>query len=122
MLDRHMGIAALAGVILGAASALLFVVAPVAGLGAGAQAVQIENFTFAPERIVVAPGTTVTWLNEDDIPHTVAATDRSFKSKVLDTDDSFSFTFARPGTFEYFCSLHPYMKATIVVAAGAENR
>ena len=79
--------------------------------------VKIDNFTFSPARLVVKAGTTVVWENVDDIPHTVAATDRSFKSKALDTNDKFSFTFTTPGTFEYFCSLHPHMKATLVVEA-----
>jgi plastocyanin len=81
--------------------------------------VKIDNFTFAPERLTVKAGTTVKWLNEDDIPHTVASSTRAFKSKALDTDDSFAFTFTTPGTYEYFCSLHPHMKATIVVEAGS---
>ena len=82
----------------------------------------IDNFTFAPARLTVPVGTTVTWLNEDDIPHTVAATNRQFKSKALDTDDSFAFTFTVPGTYEYFCSLHPHMTGTVVVVPeGAAN-
>jgi len=81
--------------------------------------VKIDNFTFAPALLTVKTGTTVRWLNEDDIPHTVASSTRAFKSKALDTDDSFSFTFGAPGTYEYFCSLHPHMKATIVVEAGS---
>ena len=68
---------------------------------------KIDNFTFEPARLTVKAGTTVTWRNEDDIPHTVTSTARLFKSKALDTDDSFSFTFTEPGTYEYFCSLHP---------------
>ena len=76
---------------------------------------KIDNFTFAPQRLTVKPGTTVTWINEDDIPHTVAATGKEFRSKVLDTNDKFSFTFTTAGTFEYFCSLHPHMTGTIVV-------
>lgn len=79
--------------------------------------VKIDNFTFEPQKLTIKAGTTVTWKNEDDIPHTVTATTRSFHSKALDTDDSFSFTFATPGTYEYFCSLHPHMTATIVVEA-----
>ena len=63
------------------------------------------------------PGTTVTWTNRDDIPHAIAAVDKGFKSKALDTDDSYSFTFTTPGTFAYFCSLHPHMTGTIVVQA-----
>ena len=77
-----------------------------------------NNFTFVPARLTVKAGTTVTWRNEDDIPHTVTSAARLFKSKALDTDDSFSFTFTDPGTYEYFCSLHPRMTATIVVEPG----
>jgi len=79
--------------------------------------VKIDNFTFNPEKITVKAGTTVTWINEDDIPHTVVATAKTFKSKVLDTNDKFTFTFTTPGSYEYFCSLHPHMKASIVVEA-----
>jgi plastocyanin len=79
--------------------------------------VQIDNFTFEPAKLTIKAGTTVTWKNEDDIPHTVASATKVFKSKALDTDDSFSFTFATPGTYAYFCSLHPHMTGTIVVEA-----
>jgi plastocyanin len=79
--------------------------------------VKIDNFTFNPPRLTVKAGTTVTWLNEDDIPHTVASSTKLFKSKALDTDDTFSFTFATPGVYAYFCSLHPHMTATITVEA-----
>jgi plastocyanin len=84
--------------------------------------VKIDNFTFGPAELTVPVGTTVTWINEDDIPHAIAATDKSFKSKALDTDDKFSFTFTKPGTYEYFCSLHPKMKATVVVDAGGSPK
>lgn len=84
-------------------------------LRAEERTVRIDNFTFAPERLTVRAGDRVTWTNEDDIPHAVAASERRFKSPVLDTDESFSFTFDRPGVYEYFCSLHPHMKATVVV-------
>jgi plastocyanin len=77
--------------------------------------VKIDNFTFDPPRLTVKAGTTVTWYNEDDIPHTVAATDKQFRSKALDTDGKFSFTFTTPGSYEYFCSLHPHMTGVIVV-------
>ena len=77
--------------------------------------VEIDNFAFSPERITVKTGTTVTWLNADDTPHTVAASSKLFKSKALDTDDSFSFTFTTPGVYQYFCSLHPHMTGTVVV-------
>jgi plastocyanin len=77
--------------------------------------VEIDNFAFSPARITVKAGTTVTWLNADDAPHTVASATRVFKSKALDTDDSFAFTFTAPGVYEYFCSLHPRMTGTVVV-------
>jgi plastocyanin len=81
--------------------------------------VKIDNFAFAPQRIVVQAGTTVTWTNADDAPHTVVSTTKLFKSSALDTADKFSFTFATPGTYKYFCSLHPHMTGTVVVEAAA---
>ena len=77
--------------------------------------VKIDNFSFGPTSITVAAGTTVTWTNRDDIPHTVVSTDGVFKSKVLDTDEKFSFTFTKPGTYPYFCSIHPKMTGAVVV-------
>jgi plastocyanin len=100
------------------------------------QEVKIDNFSFTPRSLRVAPGTTVTWVNRDDIPHTVVSSEpapasaagprsgaaggpqavgQAFKSKTLDTGDRFSFTFARAGTFPYFCSLHPKMTGEVVV-------
>jgi len=84
---------------------------------AGDATVKIDNFTFDPPRLTVKAGTTVTWYNEDDIPHTVAATGKTFRSKALDTDGKFSFTFTTPGSYEYFCSLHPHLTGVIVVEA-----
>ncbi|MGB7101664.1 MAG: cupredoxin family copper-binding protein [Xanthobacteraceae bacterium] len=81
------------------------------------QAVAIDNFTFNPQTLTVKAGTTVTWTNKDDIPHAIAAVGKQFKSKVMDTDNSYSFTFTTPGTYAYFCSLHPHMTGTIVVEA-----
>lgn len=78
-------------------------------------AVHISNFTFGPQMLTVRIGQTVTWTNDDDIPHTVVATDKSFRSKVLDTGQSFSFTFAKAGLVPYFCSLHPHMTGKIMV-------
>ena len=80
--------------------------------------VKIDNFAFDAETITVAPGATVTWINEDDAPHTVVADDgKSFRSKVLDTGDKFSFTFMTEGTWGYFCSVHPHMTGKVVVKA-----
>ena len=78
-------------------------------------AVTIDNFTFTPPDLTVAVGTTVKWVNHDDIPHSVVDKNKAFRSKALDTDDSFSFTFASAGTFDYFCGLHPHMVAKIIV-------
>jgi plastocyanin len=79
--------------------------------------VTIDNFAFAPALLIVAPGTKVTWTNKDEEPHTVTSADggQTFKSPALDTDDKFSFTFDKPGTYKYFCSIHTHMVGTIVV-------
>jgi plastocyanin len=77
--------------------------------------VKIDNFSFGPETLSVPVGTTVTWINRDDIPHTVVSTDGVFKSRVLDTDEKFSFTFSKVGNYPYFCSIHPKMTGKVVV-------
>ena len=77
--------------------------------------VKIDNFSFGPAAVTVPVGTTVTWINRDDIPHTVVSTEKVFKSKVLDTDEKFSFTFTKPGEYPYFCSIHPKMTGKVVV-------
>jgi plastocyanin len=77
--------------------------------------VKIDNFSFGPTALTVPVGTTATWTNRDDIPHTVVSTDNVFKSKALDTDDKFSFVFSKPGTYSYFCSIHPKMTGQIIV-------
>jgi plastocyanin len=79
------------------------------------RSITIDNFTFSPAEFKVPVGTTVTWVNHDDIPHTVVEVDKKFRSKALDTDDSYSFTFTTPGTFDYFCSLHSKMVGKVVV-------
>jgi plastocyanin len=85
-----------------------------------ATAVSIDNFTFGPQTLTVKAGTTVTWTNKDDIPHGIGSADNAFaKSRALDTDDSFSFTFTKPGTYQYFCYIHPHMTGTIVVEAAS---
>jgi len=78
--------------------------------------VTIDNFAFAPATLTIAPGTKITWTNKDEEPHTVTSADGgvTFKSPALDTDDKFSFTFDKPGTYKYFCSIHPHMIGTIV--------
>jgi len=97
------------------AAALAAAGLPLSAARADETTVKIDNFTFEPDKLTVKAGSTVTWVNEDDIPHTIVATDHSFKSKALDTDDKFSFAFAKPGTYQYFCGLHPHMTATVVV-------
>jgi plastocyanin len=82
---------------------------------AGSATVKIDNFSFGPADLTIAAGTTITWTNQDDVPHVVASEDKLFKSKPLDTDDHFSFTFTKPGTYTYYCSIHPKMTAKIVV-------
>jgi plastocyanin len=77
--------------------------------------VKIDNFSFGPAEVTVAPGMTVKWINHDDIPHTVVSTKPAFKSKVLDTDESFSYRFEKSGKYSYFCSIHPKMTATVIV-------
>ncbi len=103
---------ALAAVVLAMAA-----VAPVASARSVDLQVQIDQFIFAPQRITVKTGTTVTWINDDDVPHTVVSNNKVFKSKTLDTKDNFSFTFVTPGIYDYFCSLHPHMTGTVVVEA-----
>ncbi len=80
------------------------------------QQITIDNFSFVPPTLTVPAGTVVTWVNHDDIPHTVVSEDKTtFKSRVLDTDEKFSFTFSKPGTYTYFCSIHPKMTAKVIV-------
>lgn len=116
---RSFRMIAFQGVTLAAAAFAMSAVAHEARAGAPPQTaiVRIGNFTFSQQTLAVRTGTTVTFINDDDIPHTVVAKNLSFKSKVLDTGDKFSFTFAKPGQFAYFCSLHPHMTGTIIVKA-----
>lgn len=79
------------------------------------QQIKIDNFSFTPQQLTIAQGTTVVWANDDDVPHTVVGTHQEFRSKALDTGDQFSFTFIKPGTYEYFCSVHPMMTGKIIV-------
>jgi plastocyanin len=96
-------------------SATLPVIATAQQAPPAAVEVKIDNFSFGPATRTVTAGTTVTWTNRDDIPHTVVSNDGAFKSKVLDTDEKFSFTFSKPGTYPYFCSIHPKMTGKVVV-------
>ncbi len=101
--------AMLSGPVIGAVLAFGAVVAQ------EADTVTIDNFTFNSKELTVPVGTTVKWVNKDDIPHTVVDKNRSFRSKPLDTSGTFSFTFNSAGTFDYFCSLHPQMVGKVIV-------
>ncbi len=82
---------------------------------ASGNAVNIDNFAFAPATLTVHAGSTVTWTNRDEEPHTVVANDGSFHSPGMGSQATFSYTFAKAGTFDYVCSIHPFMHATVVV-------
>jgi len=106
-----------------AAMAVLFAMVSLPGWAqdAAASAVSIDNFTFTPQTLTVKAGTTVTWTNKDDIPHGIASDNNAFRrSKALDTDDKFAFTFTTPGTYKYFCYVHPHMTGTIVVQPNSD--
>lgn len=77
--------------------------------------ITIDNFSFTPKEVTVPKGATITWVNQDDVPHTVVSTDRKFRSKAIDTNEQFSFTFSEEGTYGYFCSVHPVMMGKIIV-------
>jgi plastocyanin len=114
---------ALVAAALGAATAVVLavVVQPSWAQDAAASAVSIDNFTFTPQTLTVKAGTTVTWTNKDDIPHGIASDNNAFRrSKALDTDDKFAFTFTTPGTYKYFCYVHPHMTGTIVVQPNSD--
>ena len=82
--------------------------------GSGAE-VKVDNFTFGPDTLTVPANSTVTWVNKDNIPHVIASNDGLFKSKALDTDQKYSYTFTKVGTYPYYCSVHPKMVGKIVV-------
>jgi plastocyanin len=111
----------IAGVVMPVVIAMLLLVAGTSRATASNQpsaanvAVKIDNFVFGPQAITVPVGTTVTWTNSDDIPHTAVSTDGVFKSKVMDTDEKFSYTFTKAGTYSYYCSVHPKMTGQVVV-------
>ncbi len=101
---------------------LTFLMASLSGIAAGAEtpsiespSIEIAKFAFVPKEITVAPGTKVTWTNHDETPHTIAAADKSFLSKAMDTDDRYEYTFASEGDFSYFCTLHPFMTGIVHV-------
>jgi plastocyanin len=112
--NRALVVAMLLGPVIGAMLAFGTVAAQDA-TKKDANEITIDNFTFTPKELTVAVGTTVKWVNHDDIPHTVVEKKTSFRSKALDTDDSYSYTFASAGEFDYFCGLHPHMVGKVIV-------
>jgi plastocyanin len=114
---------ALVAAAVGAATATMLAAVVLPGWAqnaAPAGVVSIDNFTFTPPTLTVKAGTTITWTNRDDIPHGIASDNNAFpRSKALDTDDKFSFTFTAPGTYKYFCYVHPHMTGTIVVESSS---
>jgi len=109
------GLFALALVIVAGMTVLKRSVAAAESKPASITDIKIDNFSFTPASITIPAGTEVHWKNNDDIPHNVVSDDHSIKSKVLDTGDEFSYTFTKPGTYSYFCSIHPKMTAKVVV-------
>jgi plastocyanin len=114
VLNRGLVVALLLGPVIGAMLAFGTVAAQDA-TKKDANEITIDNFTFTPKELTVAVGTTVRWVNHDDIPHTIVEKTTTFRSKALDTDDSYSFTFTSAGTFDYFCGLHPHMVGQVIV-------
>jgi plastocyanin len=113
------------GLVLGAVGVTALLAAALPELTAAGEAVvaaaaspatiDIDNFAFTPATLTVTAGTTVNWKNDDDSPHRIGDKDGTFKSAALDTDDTFSHTFAAPGEYPYICTIHPYMVGKIVV-------
>src|SRR5438094_10665672 len=106
-------------IVLPLALAAVLILHPTRAKSADAKAspieVRVDNFTFGPDTLTVPANSTVTWVNKDDVPHVIASNDGVFKSKALDTDDKYSYTFSKAGTYSYYCSIHPKMVGKIVV-------
>jgi plastocyanin len=116
---RHIGLllgtVAVSALLAGALPELTAVGEAAVQAAASPATVTIDNFAFAPGALTVTAGTTVTWKNDDDSPHRIGDKDGTFKSAALDTDDTFSHTFATPGEYPYICTIHPYMVGKIIV-------
>jgi plastocyanin len=91
---------------------------PAFAADAPANQIAIKEYMYMPATLNVVTGTKVTWVNQDEVPHTIVDTDKAFRSGALDTDDTYSYTFTKAGTYHYFCTLHPKMVGTIIVADG----
>ncbi|HEY6770798.1 MAG TPA: cupredoxin family copper-binding protein [Candidatus Sulfotelmatobacter sp.] len=115
MTKKNVCIANLAAMVMCATLLLLTGTRSVAANDQASANVKIDNFSFGPQTVTVPVGGTVTWTNADDIPHNVVSTDGIFKSKVRDTDEKFSYTFTKAGTYSYYCSVHPKMVGQVVV-------
>jgi plastocyanin len=106
-------------ILLGLITAVTVLLLPVSlkadGAGTNSVEVKIDNFNFTPPALTVPGGTKVTWVNKDDVPHTVTSDNKLFGSRAMDTDDKFSFTFQTPGTYPYYCSVHPKMTGKVIV-------
>lgn len=119
------------GLLLGAVGAMALLTAALPSVGIAGEitadaarapaVITIDNHDFTPETLTVTAGARVTWKNADDTVHTVAADNKSFRSGALDTGDSFSYTFAAPGEYQYFCTLHPYMVGKIIVKPAGKS-
>jgi plastocyanin len=94
---------------------LLGALAAANAFAADAPSIEIQKFAFAPKEITIAPGTKVVWINHDETPHAISASDKAYVSKAMDTDDRYEHVFASEGDFSYFCTLHPFMTGTIHV-------
>jgi plastocyanin len=94
---------------------LACLIVPAVARSDNAPQVKIDNFKFGPEKLTVDKGTSVTWTNQDDIPHSIVLTTLGVRSKALDTDKAFSYQFEKTGTFSYICGLHPFMHGQIMV-------
>ena len=112
---RQLRVPSLQVLLLGAMAAVVSYAAPAADAPEGSAIVMAKDFMFAPTALTVAPGSTVTWTNKDDEPHTVVSEGGLFRSAALDTNESFSFRFDKPGTYRYRCTIHPRRVGTIVV-------
>lgn len=123
LVTKHPGRAAALGLILAAVTSTVLVTAaadaPTPAGTAVISTVSISNFSFQPAVLTVKAGTRVTWVNHDSTPHTVTSSDKRFSSSGgLDTNDQYSVLFDKPGTYEYFCSLHPMMTGKVIVRSG----
>lgn len=112
-MKSHLTLVALA--LMASALSVPLAAAADAAAAPAADRIVIDQFMFQPTTLTIKAGSTVTWLNKDEEPHTVVSASGLFRSAALDTNDRFSFTFSKPGTYAFVCSIHPQMIGTIVV-------